>query len=118
MAVENQVPLRVRWEEDLRPGPIGEYVEVIDCDPASRSFYASVDLNDPALLAQDGLPPAEGVPQFHQQMVYALVMTTVQQFEWALGRVVLWCASPFISSYVEFTGWVISIIRGWFNFDR
>ena len=21
-------------------------------------------------------------------------------------------------SYAEFTGWVISIIRGWFNFDR
>jgi hypothetical protein len=27
-------------------------------------------------------------------------------------------ASPFVTSYAESTGWVISIIRGRFNFDR
>ena len=52
------VRLRVRWEEDLAPGPSGEYLEVIDYDPASRCFYAPVDLNDHTILAQDGLPPS------------------------------------------------------------
>jgi hypothetical protein len=75
---------------ELQPGPVGEYLEVIDYDPASGYFYDPVDLNDPALLAQDGLPPSEGNPQFHQQMVYAVVMTTIRNFERALGRLALW----------------------------
>ena len=89
----NHVTMKVDWECDprtgrgtLRPGPIGEYVEVVDVDPASACFYAPVDLNNPYLLAQDGLAPAEGNPQFHQQMVYAVAMTTIQHFEQALGR--------------------------------
>jgi hypothetical protein len=49
-----------------------------------------VDLTDPHLLAQDGLAPSEGNPQFHQQMVYAVAMTTVANFERALGRRALW----------------------------
>ena len=49
-----------------------------------------VDLNDAYLLAQDGLAPSEGNPQFHQQMVYAVVMNTIEHFEHALGRVALW----------------------------
>ena len=47
---------------DLQPGPVGEYLEVVDVDPASDCFYAPVDLNDPHLLAQDGLPPSRGQP--------------------------------------------------------
>ena len=93
----NHVTMKVDWESDpatgrdiLRPGPIGEYVEVVDVDPASDCFYAPVDLNDPYLLAQDGLAPAEGNPQFHQQMAYAVTMTTIKNFEQALGRRVLW----------------------------
>lgn len=111
-AVINETVYRVRWEEPapedaasdaakddgvdddetpgLRPGPIGEYVEVIDYDPASGCFYAPVDLNDHGILAQDGLPPSEGNPQFHQQFVYAVVMTTIANFERALGRPALW----------------------------
>jgi hypothetical protein len=89
-AVINQVILKVPWEAELEKGPVGEYVEVIDCDPASGCFYAPVDLNDPHLLAQDGLPPSQGNPQFHQQMVYAVVMTTIRNFERALGRLALW----------------------------
>src|SRR6185369_4705743 len=42
------------------------------------------------LLVQDGLRPAEANPQFHQQMVYAVAMRTIQHFEEALGRVALW----------------------------
>lgn len=97
-AVINQVTLKVPWERDelLHKGPVGEYLEVIDDDPASEDLHPPVDLNDPHLLAQDGLPPSEGNPQFHQQMVYAVAMTTIRNFERALGRLALW--SP---QYVE-----------------
>ncbi|RYD82945.1 MAG: peptidase S8, partial [Verrucomicrobiaceae bacterium] len=93
----NHVTLKVPWEDEcakcgdqLQPGPVGEYVEVVDYDPASECFYALVDLNQPYLLAQDGLEPSEGNPQFHQQMVYAVAMTTIRKFERALGRKALW----------------------------
>src|SRR5438067_13592778 len=62
----NLVTLPVKWEDDLQPGPVGEYLEVVDCDPAGGVCYAPVDLNDPHLLATDGLAPSEGNPQFHQ----------------------------------------------------
>ncbi len=89
----NETTLEVRWEPDLQPGPVGEYLEVVDVDPASNSCYAPVDLNHPHLLASDGLAPSEGVPQFHQQMVYAVAMTTIGRFERALGRKALWAPS-------------------------
>jgi hypothetical protein len=94
-AVHNELTLKIPWEESLQPGPVGEYVEVIDFDAESGVFYAPVDLNTPSLLVQHGLPPAEGVPQFHQQMVYALMMCTIQSYERALGRTVLW--SPYVN---------------------
>lgn len=83
----------VPWEP-LEPGPVGEYVEVVDYDPGSQCFYEPVDLNDPALLAQQGLPPSEGIPQFHQQMVYAVASMTIHNFERALGRKTLWAPGP------------------------
>jgi hypothetical protein len=95
-AVINEVVLRVPWERDssggdaLGPGPVGEYLEVVDRDPASSAFYAPIDLNDPRLLAQQGLAPSESNPQFHQQMVYAVAMRTIRTFERALGRLALW----------------------------
>lgn len=55
----NEITVEIPWESSLGKGPIGEYVEVIDCDPASGVFYHPVDLNHPHLLAQDGLPPSE-----------------------------------------------------------
>ncbi len=94
-AVINRLQLDVIWE-DLELGPTGEYLEVVDVDPPSGQFYPPVDLDDPYLLVQDGLPPSEGSPQFHQQMVYAVAMKTIQNFEMALGRRVLW--SPRIES--------------------
>lgn len=89
MAKISEITIKVPWE-DLEKGPIGEYIEVVDVDPPSGMLYRPVDLNDPALLAQDGLAPSEGNPQFHQQMVYAVAMTTIGHFERALGRVALW----------------------------
>ena len=89
-AAINAICYDVRWEPGLEPGPRGDYLDVIDVDPASGGCYQPVDLNDPALLAADGLAPSEGNPQFHQQMVYAVAMTTIERFEHALGRRVLW----------------------------
>src|SRR5262249_40352267 len=59
-------------------------------DPATGCAYPPVDLNHPAVLAQDGLPRSEGNPQFHQQMVYAVAMRTILHFERALGRPIFW----------------------------
>jgi len=85
----NSIVAPVRYEP-LRPGPIGERLEVIDYDPTTDRFYTPVDLDDPHVLAQDGLPPSESDPRFHQQMVYAVASTTLQRFEFALGRRVGW----------------------------
>ncbi|WP_411392417.1 hypothetical protein [Pseudomonas sp. MPB23] len=85
-----EIPWETRWEDQLEPGPTNDYLEVVDYDPSSNLFYPPVDLNAPFLLAQDGLPPSEGNPQFHQQMVFAVAMRTIRNFERALGRVVLW----------------------------
>ncbi len=90
----HQATLPLPWDDSaeapLLPGPVGEYIEVVDVDPASDRAYDPVDLNDKTLLAQDGLAPSEGNPQFHQQMVYAVAMTTIGHFERALGRRALW----------------------------
>jgi len=85
-----EITIAIPWEKNLEPGPVGEYIEVIDVDPASGVFYKPVDLNDSRILAQDGLAPSETNPQFHQQMVYAVAMATIGHFEQALGRVALW----------------------------
>ncbi|MBR0870562.1 hypothetical protein JQ633_09345 [Bradyrhizobium tropiciagri] len=94
-AAIQEIVVAIPWERSadggrLPEGPVGEYIEVVDVDPASGAVYPPVNLDDPNLLAQDGLSPSEGNPQFHQQMVYAVAMTTIGHFERALGRVALW----------------------------
>jgi hypothetical protein len=92
----NEVSLKIRWEtlEKLKnKGPVGEYLAVEDVDPKGNRYHP-VDLDDPRLLAQDGWGPSEGNPQFHQQMVYAVAMKTIEHFERALGRPVLWRPRP------------------------
>ncbi|HSE19159.1 MAG TPA: S8 family serine peptidase [Pyrinomonadaceae bacterium] len=84
----NEITLKVRWEK-LEKGPKGEYIHVIDED-ASGETYEPVDLDDPRLIATDGWHPSEGNAAFHQQMVYAVSMKTIEHFEHALGRPVLW----------------------------
>lgn len=86
----NEVTIKLPWEDNLEAGPVDDYLEVVDYDPASQAFYAPVDLTDEHLLAQDGHPPSEGNPRFHQQMVYAVARTTICHFERALGRRALW----------------------------
>lgn len=89
---QNLVNIQRLEANNLNKGIKGEYVEVIDFDPASGLFYEGVDLNDPYILAQDGLEPSESNPQFHQQMAYAVTMRTIENFEKALGRKALWSA--------------------------
>jgi hypothetical protein len=85
----NEIVFRIPWEQ-LSPGPVGEYLEVVDYDPASNAFYEPVDLDDPSIVAADGVDPNEGDPRFHQQFVYTVVMMTIRNFEQALGRKVFW----------------------------
>jgi hypothetical protein len=54
----NEITIRIPWEDELGPGPVDDYLEVVDVDPASDAFYIPVNLNDAYLLAQDGLPPS------------------------------------------------------------
>jgi len=72
--------------EPLLPGPHGARVRVIDYDGGNQCFYEPVDLNDPAILMQDGLEPTESDPRFHQQMVYAVTTKVLENFDKALGR--------------------------------
>lgn len=102
----NETTYRIRWEDLSVPmtevsaatvlnnhvGPSGEYFEVIDVDPASNCFYDPVNLDDISVLAQNGLTPSEGNPQFHQQFVYTIAMKTLDLFEQALGRRLIWNA--------------------------
>lgn len=88
-AAINEVVYRIPFEA-LEPGPVGEYIEVIDFDPASDCWYEPVDLGDERIASQHGLAPSEGNPQFHQQFVYAVAMKTIYHFERALGRKIVW----------------------------
>lgn len=82
--------LDVPFEPDLRPGPAGDLVVVVDYDPVRRLWYEPLDLNDPAVLAQDGLRPVENDPRAHQQVVYAVTMSVIERFERYLGRRFRW----------------------------
>jgi hypothetical protein len=72
--------------EPLLPGPQGGRIEVVDYDGVNECFYPAVNLDDPRVLMRGGLDPAESDPRFHQQMVYAVTMKVIENFETALGR--------------------------------
>ena len=99
-AAINEITYQVKWES-LKKGPCGDYFEVIDFDPASNCFYDPVDLNEEAILAQNGLNPSEGNPKFHQQFVYAIAMKTLEHFEQSLGRKIIWSPPIFIKEVLE-----------------
>src|SRR5436309_8036864 len=81
----NRVTIDVT-NEPLQPGPQGARTEVVDYDGGYGRFYPPVDLNDPAILMNNGLDPSESDPRFHQQMVYAVTTRTLENFDRALGR--------------------------------
>lgn len=85
----NYMTVNVRYEE-LQPGPIGNYLEVIDYDASNQSYYEAVNLEHPYILMRGGLDPSESDPRFHQQMVYAVASETIRRFEFALGRKIKW----------------------------
>ncbi len=93
----NQLTYEIDWESlQLRDEgrsatyPVGEYLEIVDYDPSTGMFYEPVNLDDPYILAQDGYAPSVSNPQFHQQFVYTVMMTTIKNFEKALGRKLIW----------------------------
>src|SRR5512143_2236984 len=70
--------------EDLSPGPRGYRVYVIDYDASTRTLNPAVTVPIPK---EDQTPDS---PALHAQNVYAIVMRTLERFEFALGRNVGW----------------------------
>ena len=87
--LENHLTIPVTFEK-LKKGPVGQKIAVIDYNASNQCYYEGIELDSPAFLAQGGLAPSEADPQFHQQMVYAVIMDTIRRFERALGREVKW----------------------------
>jgi hypothetical protein len=83
--VGNRISIEIA-NEKLLAGPQGLRVEVIDYDATHDRFYPAVNLDEPGILMQGGLEPTESDPRFHQQMVYAVAMRTLENFDRALGR--------------------------------
>ena len=81
-------------ETDLEAGPKGKRIRVIDYDGANDLFYSPVNLDDPAIVMQSGLDPTEVDPRFHQQMVYAVAMKVLENFDIALGRKIRFRKTP------------------------
>lgn len=87
-----EIVISVPWELDpnVGIGPDGEYIQIVDYDPASGFFYDPIDLDETKFRFRNGRPASEENPKFHQQMVYAVCMDTISVFEKVLGRRVLW----------------------------
>ena len=83
----NVMTIPVRYEQ-LRPGPVGGRVTVVDYDASRDCFYHPVDLDDPLIAIRGGLDPSESDPHFHQQMVYAVTSETLRRVEASVGRTV------------------------------
>jgi hypothetical protein len=94
--------------EELLAGPCGYRVNVIDYDASTDTLYKpmiygrSLDgkYEDPFAFKQSGRSSVKARrlhhqrrledPRFHAQNVYAIVMRTLAQFEFALGRRCAW----------------------------
>ena len=77
--------------EELRPGPWGYRVQVVDYDVSTDTYYRPQPIpadEDPYAAKSD--EELLGDPNFHCQNVYALVMRALARFEFALGRRVSW----------------------------
>src|SRR5215213_5247410 len=64
----NRIAINVENEPELKAGPCGSRIRVIDYDATQRRYYAPVNLNEPGILMTGGLEPNESDPRFHQQM--------------------------------------------------
>ena len=86
------VSLEVPYEP-LQPGPVGSVVEVSNVD-ADGVRWNKADLENRAVLMRGGYRASLSLPEFHQQMVYAVAMLTYKNFSLALGRDVAWAFDP------------------------
>ncbi|MFI7668053.1 hypothetical protein [Nocardia sp. NPDC049526] len=82
--------LDIPFERIRGPGPDGALVQVVDFDASRNAWYEPVDLDDPFILAQDGIRPTETDPRAHQQIVYAVAMSVIERFERFMGRRFRW----------------------------
>jgi hypothetical protein len=80
--------------EELKPGPCGHRVYVVDYDASTGDMYVPVDFDE---LYRDGDPFRDvdfdrvvSDRAFHAVNAYAIVMRTLARFEFALGRRVGW----------------------------
>jgi hypothetical protein len=67
-------------------GPRGRRIKVLDFDGTNDCYYEPANLNHTDVALQNGLPPSESDPRFHQQMVYAVAMRVLEGFDKAIGR--------------------------------
>jgi hypothetical protein len=81
----NHLLLRVPFEP-VKPGPIGSRIHVIDQDETGTRLNPPLDLDHPDVPRNGGLEPNDANPQFHQQMVYAVIAHLLRTFDRALGR--------------------------------
>ena len=88
-ALVSEITYKVPWET-LEPRTDRRVRRGGRLRPAERCFYAPVDLTIRPSWRRTACAPSEGNPQFHQQMVYAVAMTTIDRFERALGRKAFW----------------------------
>ena len=120
----NRITIDVK-NEVLRRGPVGSRIAVVDYDGANNCFYEPVDLDDRAILMQGGLDPSESDPRFHQQMVYAVTMKVLENFERALGRKITFRGKPlrifphaFEGRNAFFDPILHALLFGYFKADR
>ncbi|MEO7998264.1 MAG: peptidase S8, partial [Gemmatimonadaceae bacterium] len=122
-AVMNEMTLSIHWEP-LKPGPVGEYLEVVDRDERDKLLNAPVDLDDAALLGMDGHAPSDGNAQFRHQMVYAVAMRTIRNFERALGRPAQWpprkgaSGKPVYTRRLEIRPHFYNVPNAYYDHDR
>ncbi len=80
--------------EDLRVGPMGHRVQLVDYDATRSVHHGSHALpesyEDEPAAWRAGDPAIVKDFRFHAQNTYALVMRTLARFEFALGRRVEW----------------------------
>lgn len=78
--------------EPTTPGPQGNRVRVIDFDASRGHYYAPYVLpaGDDEFARVTDVEKLVADPRFHAQNVYAIAMSTLWQFEAALGRHVPW----------------------------
>lgn len=76
--------------EPLDPGPCGRLFSVDHRNHEQQTDYRRADLSEQQVLIKDGYDPSPSDPRFHQQMVYAVCMTTYSVFRSALGRTLSW----------------------------